>query len=81
MLVHKGHEALLYLDKLLFDQFFLSFNFSQLLFHATENLSVSLQVTDGFVSLKLVLFGLIRQPAHVLLKLLVFSMETLTVMH
>lgn len=77
MLIHKRHEALLDLDEFLLRQLLLSLNFSQFLLHASQDLRVSLQVTDCLIRLQFVLLGLIGQPAHVLLQLLIFSFEPL----
>ena len=70
-MLHECHVTLPDLNKLLLDQFFLSLILGKLLLHASENLRVSLQVADCLVSLKLILFCLVGQPAHVRLELIV----------
>ena len=75
MLLHESHKALFDFEKFFLDELFLRLNFSKLFLHAAQDLRVSLQVTDGFVRLQLVLLCLVCKPAHVLLQLRVLCLQ------
>ena len=75
MLVHECHETLLDFFQLFLQQLFLCLDLRQLLLHPSQYLSVGLQITYSLVCLKFVLFGLVCQPAHILLQLIVLCLE------